>query len=51
MLIPSVTLLIFCVACRHRLGEQVCKNQLEVGEGAKLEMIKEVSVSSSKFCV
>lgn len=31
------------------LGKQVCKNQLEVGEGAKLEMIKEVGVNSSQL--
>ena len=31
------------------LGQQVCKNQLEVGEGAKLEMIKEVGENASRF--
>ena len=38
-----MTLPCLSLPCRVLSCSQVCKNQLEVAEGAKLEMIKEVN--------
>lgn len=37
-----LTRVFFSLSCADMSCSQVCKNQLDVGEGAKLELIKEV---------